>query len=99
MSEILEKKPVENKTKPSCLWNVIMLNDDYTSFEFVTYCLINIFNKTEEAAAAIALHIHQTGKGIVGTYTKDLAQTKQVQAISLAKDEGYPLLIKLEPQT
>ncbi len=97
MSEIFEKQIEKQKIKPPQMWNVIMLNDDFTTFEFVMACLIQIFNKTEQQAFMITQQIHESGKGIVGQYPKDIAETKKEYAMAFARQEKHPLNVTIEP--
>ena len=69
------------KTKPPQMYQVVMLNDDYTPMEFVVVVIQEFFNKDRETATQIMLKIHLDGKGICGVYSRDVAATKvdQVQ--------------------
>ena len=90
---LLEERP---KTKRPQLYKVIMLNDDYTPMEFVVYVLERFFGKGESAATQIMLQIHQTGMGICGVYTFEVAETKLTQTMDLAKKNDHPLQLRLE---
>ena len=70
---LLEIKPIIKK--PS-MYKVILLNDDYTPMEFVVYVLQKIFNKNQEEATQIMLHVHKKGIGICGVYTYEVAEVK-----------------------
>ena len=96
MSELLEKQTNKQAVKPPKLWSIIFVNDDFTTFEFVMFCLTNIFNKTEEQAFAITKDIHEKGKGVVGQYTKEIVETKQQMAIELARQNDHPLHVVIE---
>ena len=76
--------------------NVFLLNDDYTSMEFVTNILITLFRKSHEEAETIMLNIHEKGKGLCGVYTPEIAETKIDQVHSKAKDNGFPLRATME---
>lgn len=97
MSEIIEKETIKQALKPPVMWNVVFINDDFTPFDFVIYCLIDIFAKTQEQAEMIASDIHTKGKGIVGQYSKDIAQTKQDDAVNFARSMEHPLNVQIEP--
>ena len=75
---------------------VILLNDNYTSMEFVVEILKLIFHKNPQEAEKIMLNIHNKGSGIVGIYTWDIAQTKANQVHSIAKQHDYPLKCVVE---
>ena len=77
-------------------YDVLFLNDEVTTVEFVTKVLINIFHKTKEQAQSITQHIHEKGKGIVGTYLYEIAEQKGIETTVLARDEGYPLQVKVQ---
>lgn len=98
MSELIEKETTKQAVKPPSMWQVILLNDDYTTVEFVINCLIYVFNKSEDEAARITMDVHHKGKGIVGRYTKDIAITKQRDAQEYAKAMGHPLQVLAEPE-
>ena len=82
---------------PVKLWNVIFLNDDFTPMDFVMELLEVRFNKSGEAAHAITMAIHNSGRGIVAQYSREVAEQKASQAISDARAHGHPLMIVAEP--
>ena len=90
---LLQERP---KTKRPQLYKVIMLNDDYTPMEFVVYVLERFFGKDESAATQIMLQIHQTGLGVCGVYTFEVAETKLTQTMDLAQKNDHPLQLRLE---
>ena len=73
------------------MYNVIFLNDDYTPFDFVIYLLVEVFNKSGQDAIKITNDVHKNGKGIAGTYIRDVAETKSLLANKTAKANSYPL--------
>ena len=77
-------------------YKVVMYNDDYTSMEFVVDILINIFNKSLEAANKIMIEVHQNGKGIAGIYPYDIAVTKVTTAMARAEEDGFPFKLIVE---
>ena len=70
---------------------VILLNDNYTTRDFVVEVLVQVFHKNPEEANRIMLNVHHKGRGVVGIYTWDIAQTKANQVHSIAKQYDYPL--------
>lgn len=82
---------VEFKIPRISKYHVIMLNDDITTMDFVVRILQEIFEKDEEQANSLMMKIHLTGDAIVGTYSKEIAETKSTQAMERARDENFPL--------
>ena len=90
---LLDTKP---KTKKPSMYNVLLMNDDYTPMEFVVMVLEKIFNKKQEEATQIMLHVHQKGIGICGTFTYEVAESKCKAVIDLAKKNEHPLQCTME---
>lgn len=88
----------DSEVKPPPLYKVIILNDDYTPMEFVVEILEQFFNMTNEMATRIMLQVHTEGRGICGVYSKDIAETKASQVNDYARQNGHPLLCKVECQ-
>jgi len=74
---------------------VILLNDDYTSMEFVVDVLRRFFHKEFQAAEAIMLKIHIDGEAVCGSYSYDVAQTKVKQVIRYSRENDQPLMAVL----
>lgn len=79
------------------MYKVILLNDDYTTMEFVIEVLIAVFHKNPTDATQIMLDVHEKGKGIVGAYTYDIACTKIAQVEEMAIKRDFPLVTVMEP--
>ncbi|MBN1969961.1 MAG: ATP-dependent Clp protease adaptor ClpS [Candidatus Delongbacteria bacterium] len=77
-------------------YKVLLLNDDYTTMEFVIQILMELFHKSIEEANAIMMSVHKNGSGICGIYVKEIAETKVMQVKSLAKTNGFPLRATME---
>ena len=80
------------------LYDVIFLNDNITTTEFVVRVLKQIFGKTQEQAEAIMTRIHTDGQGIVGSYVHEVAEQKGIETTLLARQENFPLQIKVKKQ-
>ena len=87
------------RLKKPPLYRVLLLNDDYTTMEFVVLVLQSIFSHSEEKAAQIMLHVHQKGVGICGIYTREIAESKVEQVIAYAKQNEHPLQCTMEPDS
>jgi ATP-dependent Clp protease adaptor protein ClpS len=77
---------------------VILLNDDYSTMEFVVEVLQRFFQKTREEALQIMIRVHHEGRGLAGIYTRDIAETKCAQVQELARTKGFPLKCVIEKQ-
>ena len=87
----------ESKLKEPEDFNLVLLNDDYTSMDFVVDVLVLIFHKDENEAKRLMMDIHRNGRGVAGTYTLDIAITKSAQVHSLAEQNNFPLRCVIEP--
>jgi ATP-dependent Clp protease adaptor protein ClpS len=85
------QESVDDVVKEPGLYKVLLLNDDYTTMDFVVEILIKIFNKEPREATRIMLNVHNKGKGICGIYTYDIAISKIKMVDDLAKSSDYPL--------
>lgn len=81
--------------KPS-LYRVLLLNDDYTPMEFVIHVLERFFQKTEEEATQIMLHVHNAGVGECGVFTYEVAETKVTQVMDFSRKHQHPLQCVME---
>jgi ATP-dependent Clp protease adaptor protein ClpS len=79
-------------------YKVFILNDDYTSMDFVIDILISVFHKTYEQAENIMLEVHKKERGLCGVYTHEIAETKVMQVIKKAQDNGFPLKATMEEE-
>jgi len=73
-------------------FQVLLLNDDYTTMEFVVVVLMRFFSKSQEAASALMLKIHIEGEAVCGVYSHDVAQTKVTQVIEFSRENEQPLM-------
>jgi len=87
----LKKNKTQSKIKKPNFYEVILLNDDFTTMEFVVRVLQLFFNMTKITANKIMLKIHNEGSAICGIYPYEVAETKVMQITNLAKQNHYPL--------
>ena len=78
-------------------YKVIFHNDDFTTMEFVTEVLRQVFGKPADEAVVLMMKVHREGQAVVGVYSYDVAMTKASRATSMARQEGFPLKITCEP--
>jgi ATP-dependent Clp protease adaptor protein ClpS len=95
-SEILER--TKQETKRPELYKVVLLNDDYTTMDFVIEVLETIFNKQPAEAFRIMMMVHTQGKGLCGVYPHEVAETKVDAVMEAARDNGFPLRAAMEPE-
>ena len=91
---VVERKT--QKTEPPRMYQVVLLNDDYTPMEFVVMVLQEYFNRDLETATQIMLKIHHDGRGVCGVYSKDVASTKVELVLAAARRGGHPLQCIME---
>jgi ATP-dependent Clp protease adaptor protein ClpS len=94
--EILER--TKQQTRKPELFKVLLLNDDYTTMEFVVEILENVFNKAPAEAYRIMMAVHTQGQGLCGVYPFDVAETKVAAVVDLARRSGFPLRAAMEPE-
>ena len=90
------KERVAPKKQEPTLYKVVLINDDYTTMEFVIQVLESVFQKSPAQAYQIMMHVHVNGRGIAGVYPWEVAETKADTVKSLAHDAGFPLRATLE---
>ncbi|MDF1879500.1 ATP-dependent Clp protease adaptor ClpS [Sulfurimonas sp. SAG-AH-194-C20] len=92
--ELLEETILKYPKK----FKVYLLNDDYTSMDFVVDILITIFHKSYEQAESVMLDIHKTQRGLCGVYTHEIAETKVIQVKKRSQKSGFPLKAIMEEE-
>jgi ATP-dependent Clp protease adaptor protein ClpS len=95
---VLTDSRTREEVQPPAMWRVLLHNDDYTTQEFVVWILETVFNKPEADAFAVMMKVHQSGLGVAGIYTRDVAETKVNATRKLAEQHEYPLLVTMEPE-
>jgi ATP-dependent Clp protease adaptor protein ClpS len=96
------KEEGQTKTKPKLerpkMYKVLLHNDDFTTMEFVVEVLMSVFHRSKLEATRIMLAVHNSGKGIAGVYTREIAEAKATLAMDRSRSRGYPLLVTTEPE-
>jgi ATP-dependent Clp protease adaptor protein ClpS len=90
------KERIEPKKKDPTLYAVVLLNDDYTTMEFVVHVLETVFQKSPAEAHRIMMQVHLNGRGVAGIYPWEVAETKADKVSSLGSGAGYPLRATIE---
>jgi ATP-dependent Clp protease adaptor protein ClpS len=96
--EIVIDEKISKKIEPPKKFHVIFLNDNKTPIDWVIEILIEIFRHNELTAQDLTLKIHNEGSAIVGTYHYEIAEQKLYETIKLSRDQGFPLMAKLEEE-
>ncbi|MEE8440704.1 MAG: ATP-dependent Clp protease adapter ClpS [Spirochaetia bacterium] len=91
------KEHVKEKVSEPEMFQVVLHNDDYTTMEFVVEVLMGVFHRTIIDATRIMLDVHRKGRGVVGTYTYDIASTKVNTVRDMARRREFPLRCTIEP--
>ncbi len=88
----------KQKTEEPSLYRVILLNDDYTTMEFVIHVLETVFHKPLPEATRIMLNVHKNGAGLCGVYTHEIAETKVAEVHAMAAENQFPLKCTMEKE-
>jgi ATP-dependent Clp protease adaptor protein ClpS len=97
VEEKLASKVVVSMQPPK-MWKVVMLNDDYTPMDLVISLLMGIFKHSLEKAKEITLEIHNSGSGVAGVYTYEIAEQRALEATEIARSNSSPLKINVEQE-
>jgi ATP-dependent Clp protease adaptor protein ClpS len=90
------KERVAAKKQTPALYRVVLLNDDYSTMEFVVQVLENVFQKSPSEAYGIMMQVHVNGRGVAGVYPWEVAETKVDTVTTLARGAGFPLRATVE---
>jgi len=91
----LKERP---KLKKPPMYKVLLHNDDYTTREFVVLILRDSFRKRDDDAVAIMMHVHNSGVGVAGVYTYEVAEAKVDKTMNLARKFEFPLQLTIEEE-
>ena len=93
---VKEQQRSETKQQEPTLYNVVLLNDDYTPMMFVVDVLETLFQKSPAEAYRVMMQVHLNGRGVAGLYPWEVAETKADTVVSRAQAAGYPLQATIE---
>ncbi len=96
--DVVTEKQSRVQPKKPRLFRVLLHNDDYTTREFVVFVLSTVFHRSEPEAVRIMLHVHHTGVGVAGVYTREIAETKIQTVERMAREQEFPLRLSMEPE-
>ncbi len=88
--------PARPKLSPPPMFQVVLLNDDYTPMDFVVEVLRVFFGMSQERAVQVMLHVHTRGKGVCGVFSREVAETKVAHVNEYARTHQHPLLCSME---
>ncbi|NBP00010.1 MAG: ATP-dependent Clp protease adaptor ClpS [Proteobacteria bacterium] len=98
VTEKVVKKSKQSELKEPGKFKVVFCNDDVTPVEFVIAVLMQVFRHNQESAMDVTMKVHHTGSGIAGIYPFEIAEQKVSDATKIARNNGFPLIIKVEPE-
>ena len=88
--------PAKPEVAKPPMYQVVILNDDYTPMDFVVSVLETFFSMTRQTATQVMLHVHTRGKGVCGVFTREVAETKVTQVNEFSRSHQHPLLCTME---
>lgn len=97
-TEIQTAERVTVSLQPPTLWKVLILNDDQTPMDFVIELLTSLFRHNEMSAKEVTMEVHNTGSGVAGIYSHEIAEQRSVEAMQIARANGFPLQFTIEPE-
>lgn len=98
--DILEQTTtaIEDQTDEPPMYKVLFYNDDFTPKEFVVELLVRLFHKSADEAADLMWRVHRGKRGVAGVYPREIAEAKVATATALARENGFPLQLSIEPE-
>ena len=95
---VVAEPAAKQKTEEPPKYRVLLHNDNYTTMDFVVMVLVDVFHKSQVDAVRIMLDVHRKGIGVVGTFSREVAETKVARVTALARKAEFPLLCTMEPE-
>ena len=96
IEEVVER--TKERTQEPPMFRVLLYNDDYTTKNFVVDILMNVFHKSQGEAMALMWQVHRSGMGVAGVFAREIAETKVATVRTLARENGFPLQLGMEPE-
>ena len=96
-ADTVTKEKQTSALKEPSMYKVVFYNDNVTPMDFVVQILVELFRHNVERANSIMQQIHNNGSGVAGIYTYEIAEQKGVETSVLARENGYPLQVKIDP--
>ena len=96
--DVATQQETREKLDRPKMYKVLLHNDNYTTMDFVVLVLVSVFHKSEIEAIRIMLDVHRKGIGMVGVYSREIAETKVERVTQLAREAQFPLLCTMEPE-
>ena len=93
------KEEIQQKLEEPPMFKVVIYNDDFTTKAFVVEILVIIFHKGAAEATELMWQVHRKGRGVAGIYPREVAETKIATARTLARENGFPLQLSMEPDS
>ena len=95
---VVAEPAARQKTEQPHKYRVLLHNDNYTTMDFVVMVLVDVFHKSNVDAVGIMLDVHRKGVGVVGSFSREVAETKVARVTHLARQAEFPLLCTMEPE-
>ena len=95
-TQVITRTRPKAETEQPRRYKVLLHNDDFTTMEFVVWVLMTIFHHEETRATEIMLHIHRSGLGVAGVYSREIAEARVAKVVSVAREHEFPLLCSME---
>jgi ATP-dependent Clp protease adaptor protein ClpS len=92
------REHTQERTKEPPMYRVLLHNDDFTTKEFVVEILMYVFHKPMNEAMALMWRVHRRGTGVAGVFAREIAETKITTVTSIARENGFPLRVTMEPE-
>lgn len=94
-----QKIEIREDLAPPSLYNVIFINDNVTTVDFVIAVLVGLFDYNEEEALILTQKVHEEGSAVVAIYPYELAEQKALETTLMARNNSFPLMVKIEANT